>query len=153
MDDFPGDPNRGRVLPPARVAVRCEGMATAMAAGTLTPAVVVYSNALLLLPPVPDLSMPFNVISVTCSLYAYAIGAIVTILVRKASEKIKHKLYPDTKPEPKAKQLKRRIRETIDRVRSSSKLVGSAGAIGTNGKDGVDERHHESSDRRVTRDE
>jgi len=113
IDDFPGDPNRGRVLPPASVSVQCypsaEGHNTNM---------IVYSNSLLLLPPVPDLSMPFNVISLTSSLYAYIIGAIITILVRKGSEKIKYKMYPDKKPESKLTKIKTKLREKFGGVKA-----------------------------------
>mmetsp|Transcript_725 Transcript_725/g.1736 ORF Transcript_725/g.1736 Transcript_725/m.1736 type:complete len:687 (+) Transcript_725:143-2203(+) len=110
IDDFPGDPNKGWVIPPSRVTVVCEG--------SPSRTTIAYSNPLLLLPPVPDLSMPFNVVSLTCSLYAYLIGAIVTILVRKASEKMKYTLYPEMKPESKPERLRRRLREALGRVRS-----------------------------------
>lgn len=113
IDDFPGDPNRGRVLPPASVTVRCEGHSTDT---------IVYSNGLLLLPPVPDLSMPFNVISLTSSLYAYIIGAIITILVRKGSEKIKYKIYPDKKPASKLTKFKTKLREKVGIVKE--KIMG-----------------------------
>ena len=130
LDDFPGDPNRGRVLPPATVTVRCAPMNTKT---------TVYSNSLLLLPPVPDLSMPFNVISLTSSLYAYIIGAIITILVRKGSEKIKYKVYPDKKPLSKIAKLKTKLREKFGRIRS--KFSGKTNAD-TNQKD---DRQPESS--------
>ncbi|VEU38796.1 unnamed protein product [Pseudo-nitzschia multistriata] len=126
IDDFPGDPNRGRVLPPARVAVRCDPFVAGSAPVTPT---VVYSNALLLLPPVPDLSMPFNVVSVGSSVYAYCIGAIVTLLVRKAPDKIKYKMYPDKKPESKLIRIKNKLREKIGRAKS--KLLGGASSTGS----------------------
>lgn len=119
IDDFPGDPNRGRVLPPARVTVRCDPLTVPEGDSTKT---VVYSNSLLLLPPVPDLSMPFNVISLTSSLYAYIIGAIITILVRKGSERIKYKMYPEKRPQSKVTKLKMKLREKIGRVKA--KLLG-----------------------------
>ena len=115
IDDFPGDPNRGRVLPPARVTVHC-GTSTVPEGDSMTT--VVYSNSLLLLPPVPDLSMPFNVISLTSSLYAYIIGAMVTILVRKGSEKVKYKMHPNKKPKSKLAILKDNLRQKIGRVKT-----------------------------------
>jgi len=121
IDDFPGDPNRGRVLPPARVTVRCDPSIALEVQSTKT---VVYSNGLLLLPPVPDLSMPFNVISLTSSLYAYIIGAIITILVRKGSEKIKYNMYPDKKPVRKLTKLKTKLREKFGRIKA--KLLGKS---------------------------
>jgi phosphatidylinositol glycan class T len=119
IDDFPGDPNRGRVLPPSSVTVVCDPSTVPNGQSTKT---VVYSNSLLLLPPVPDLSMPFNVISLTSSLYAYIVGAMITILVRKGSEKIKYTMHPDKKPESKLAKLKTKLRQKIGRVRA--KLLG-----------------------------
>lgn len=124
IDDFPGDPNRGRVLPPASVTVRCEGHSTDT---------IVYSNGLLLLPPVPDLSMPFNVISLTSSVYAYIIGAIITIIVRKGSEKIKYKMYPDKKPVSKVTKLKTKLREKLGSVKE--KLLGKKEIINSTEKE------------------
>jgi len=62
--------------------------------------------------------MPFNVISLTSSLYAYIAGAIVTILVRKASEKIKYKLYPEKKPISKIRKLKNKVTEKVNRFKT-----------------------------------
>jgi hypothetical protein len=69
------------------------------------------------------MSMPFNVISLTSSLYAYIVGTIITILVRKASEKIKYKLHPEKRPPSKLKQLKEKLRTKVNmaRVRWQSK--------------------------------
>jgi len=149
IDDFPGDPNRGRVLPPATVTVRCDPLIQGIDASSKvapTTPTVVYSNGLLLLPPVPDLSMPFNVISFTSSFYAYMIGAIATLLVRKASEKIKYTMYPDTKPDSKLKQLKEKLRGKVDRVKS--KLFGGTTSKtneSENTKKGDDDRSQEES--------
>ena len=129
IDDFPGDPNRGRVLPPARVTVRCDHQIAPEGQSVNN---IVYSNSLLLLPAVPDLSMPFNVISLTSSLYAYIIGAIITILVRKASEKVKYKMYPEKKPEPKLTKLKTMLRKKVGLIKA--KLLNKSEA-NTNQKD------------------
>jgi hypothetical protein len=119
LDDFPGDPNRGRELPPAHVTIRCRPTGVS---DQRRPAVVsVYSNSLIVLPPVPDMSMPFNVISLTSSLYAYIIGTLLTILVRKGSERIKFKLYPQKRPESKLQKLKRRIGIQLSRIRGTAK--------------------------------
>jgi hypothetical protein len=114
LDDFPGDPNRGRELPPAHLSIQCPQSPDQTS--SYWNQVSVYSNTLLILPPVPDMSMPFNVISLTSSLYAYLIGTLVTILLRKASEKIKYKLYPNKKPESKLKKLKQRITDRFSRL-------------------------------------
>jgi hypothetical protein len=103
IDEFPGDPNRGRELPPAVATFQCHHHHTTTTVTTL------FSNSVLLLPPVPDMSMPFNVLSLSCSLYAYLIGTIVTLLVKRSSERIKYQLHPQQKPESKLKQLKSKI--------------------------------------------
>jgi hypothetical protein len=122
LDDFPGDPNRGRELPPGRVTVQCNQPPPPISHHTTTirspDPVMVYSNSLILLPPVPDMSMPFNVISLTSSLYAYIVGAIVTILVRKASERIKYKLYPEKKPISKIKKIKDKLKDKLDLIKT-----------------------------------
>lgn len=109
IDDFPGDPNRGRELPPAVVTLVCPQQ----------PPTTVFSNSILVLPPVPDMSMPFNVLSMTCSLYAYIVGAIVQILVKKASEKVRYKLHPEEKPKSKFQKLKEKIRSKFSRQKTS----------------------------------
>ena len=104
LDEFPGDPNRGQVVPPGKVTKLCTGNSAPE---------LYYSNAVLLIPPVPDLSMPFNVISLTSSLYAYLIGTVITILVRKGSERIKYKLHPEKKPKSPLSKLKIKLRSKL----------------------------------------
>lgn len=137
LDDFPGDPNRGRELPPALLTVHCHPRIVE-GGKRLTDydgiRLSVYSNSLLLLPPVPDMSMPFNVISLTSSLYAYIVGTLITILVRKASEKIKYKLHPDRRPPSKLKQLKEKFR---------AKVVARFRRRGKHGNDEADGRNDE----------
>mmetsp|Transcript_14598 Transcript_14598/g.20823 ORF Transcript_14598/g.20823 Transcript_14598/m.20823 type:complete len:627 (+) Transcript_14598:133-2013(+) len=47
-----------------------------------------YSNSLILMPPVPDLSMPYNVIGLCGTFFAMIVGLILNHLVRKSTEKI-----------------------------------------------------------------
>lgn len=51
-----------------------------------------YSNSLLILTPLPDMSMPFNVLSFTCTLYAFVIGSLFNLLIKKANVSISQKL-------------------------------------------------------------
>lgn len=108
-DDFPGDPNRGRELPPVVVTMTCPNHSSYH----------VHSNSALILPPTPDLSMPFNVLSLACSLYAYLVGTIITMLVKRASEKVYYKLYPDKKPKSKIQKLKEKIKSKLQRKKKS----------------------------------
>eukprot|EP00980_Cylindrotheca_fusiformis_P021126 scaffold8114_cov126-Cylindrotheca_fusiformis.AAC.12 len=105
-DDFPGDPNRGRELAPAVVTVTCPS--------SVSP-YQVYSNSPLILPPVPDMSMPFNVLSLACSLYAYLIGTLVTLLVKRASERVTYKLHPEKKPKSMFEKIKEKIMSMLSR--------------------------------------
>jgi hypothetical protein len=65
---------------------------------------------LLILPPIPDLSMPFNVMSLTCSLYAYIFGGIVAMLVKQSSDKIRLALHPVERPKSPLVRLQEKIR-------------------------------------------
>ena len=119
LDDFPGDPNRGRELPPAMATIVCPN--TNANANTNNPTShhhVLYSNSLLVLPPVPDMSMPFNILSLSCSLYAYMIGTLLTLLVKRASERIHYQLHPEKKPPSKLEQLKTKIGNRFRRPKS-----------------------------------
>lgn len=88
FQQFPADPNRGIELTPTIFVFEAEC--------AISP-VKLYSSPLLLMPPVPDMSMPFNVISLTCTLYAFIIGSLANLLVRKASEKVKQNISPESK--------------------------------------------------------
>jgi hypothetical protein len=80
---FPGDPNRGFEMTPVHATFTSSSNICVPTTTTL------YSNSILLMAPVPDMSMPFNVLSLTCTLYAFVIGSIINQLVRKASESVK----------------------------------------------------------------
>jgi phosphatidylinositol glycan class T len=112
FERFPADPNRGFELPPfvarfsstggcggcpdgADPAARCPG-----ASATL------HSGSPLLLAPVPDMSMPFNVVSLGCTLYAFVIGSLIHLVVRRGSERVKHALNPEERPASPAQRVK-----------------------------------------------
>jgi hypothetical protein len=117
LDDFPGDPNRGRELPPAVVTVVCPSKIEST--NTYT-SYTVYSNPLLILPPVPDMSMPFNVLSLTCSMYAYIVGSIITLAIKKSSQRIQYKLHPEKKPKSKVQKLKEKMQGKWKRLREKT---------------------------------
>jgi phosphatidylinositol glycan class T len=106
---FPGDPNRGFEAAPAVVTMTCSNV----------PTTILYSNALLILPPIPDMSMPFNVTSLTCSLYAYVFGGIIAMLVKKSSDKIRYALHPEEKPKSPLARLKEKIRSKFQKKQPS----------------------------------
>ena len=94
LDSIPGDPNRGIELPPLWVD---------FANGTVS------SNTVLLLAPLPDLSMPFNVLSLSCTLYAFIIGSTMSLLLRKASQSVQEELDPSKKPPSKIQVFKGKL--------------------------------------------
>ena len=111
FEQFPGDPNRGIEVIPAMARITCEPPSSSSHVTT-----VLFSNTLLVLPPVPDMSMPFNVTSLTCSLYAYVFGSLIAFAVKKASEKIRYKLHPEEKPKSRVTQIKEKFRSKIEKL-------------------------------------
>jgi len=111
FQQFPADPNRGMELPPTQFLFKSECV--------LGGSIKVYSSPLLLMPPVPDMSMPFNVISLTCTLYAFVIGSLANLMIRKASQRIKTRLHPDEN-KSKFQKLKERIQNKLRRFRKKN---------------------------------
>ena len=68
------------------------------------------------MPPVPDMSMPFNVISLACTLYAFIIGSLVNFLVRKGSQSVTD-AYKGRKPRNKLSKLKQKLKKKIQSLR------------------------------------
>lgn len=113
FETFPADPNRGFELPPFHVLFT--SLCDSNTSQTL------YSNTALLMAPVPDMSMPFNVLSLTCTMYAFVIGSIINLLVRRASEKVQYTLDPSKKPKGKLQALKERVVDKLSKLKRSRK--------------------------------
>ena len=47
-----------------------------------------WGGTVVVMPPVPDLSMPFNVVGLVGTFYAFVIGATLNVLLRKATTKM-----------------------------------------------------------------
>ena len=62
------------------------------------------------MPPVPDMSMPFNVTSLTCTVYAFIIGTLMNVLVRKSSQSVRD-AYEGKRERTGVEKLKDRLRE------------------------------------------
>jgi Gpi16 subunit, GPI transamidase component len=133
IDDFPGDPNRGRELPPAVVTLVCrpppnpsqQSSPLANGVSNTTEGEVVghsysfFSNSVLIVPPVPDMSMPFNVLSLSCSMYAYLIGTIMTLLIKRSSTRVRYRLHPDQRPPSMIHTLKtKRLLPLLERAKA-----------------------------------
>jgi Gpi16 subunit, GPI transamidase component len=95
-ESFPGDANRGFELPPVQATFHVPVDSTnTCASPVFSVGTNLYSNALLILAPLPDMSMPFNVISLTCTLYAFVIGSLLNLLIKKVSVQLRSQLDPD----------------------------------------------------------
>ena len=108
FDFFPADPNRGMDIPPAFCIFSCPNCIEK----PKTP-VTLYSSSLLLLPPCPDLTMPFNVICLTSTFYAFVIGSVMNILVRRTSARIKKALGQEEESKNSFKQFVATMKKKI----------------------------------------
>ncbi|GFH49833.1 hypothetical protein CTEN210_06309 [Chaetoceros tenuissimus] len=108
FEEFPADPNRGIDVLPSIASLSCMN-ADSTDSFNVNPILTVYSNSLLIMPPVPDLSMPFNVMSITCTFFALIIGSTINITIRKSREKMRDKFNgietPTLKQKLKAKMV------------------------------------------------
>jgi Gpi16 subunit, GPI transamidase component len=128
-ESFPGDANRGFELPPVQatfhVPVDSANTCASPVFSIETSPTILYSNALLILAPLPDMSMPFNVISLTCTLYAFVIGSLLNLLIKKVSVQLKAQLDPDkAKPQGLIALLKSKIK-----TRFSKRSIVSAPTV------------------------
>ena len=105
FEHFPSDPNRGvDVLPSS-------GLFFLPNTGA-SNGIRLYSSSVIIMPPVSDMSMPFNVISLACTLYAFIVGSIGNFLVRKSSQSISD-AYKGRKPRNKLFKLKEKLRRKL----------------------------------------
>jgi phosphatidylinositol glycan class T len=133
FERFPADPNRGFELPPlvAHLTSGCPAEPDCRDDTCPVASATLYSDTPLILAPVPDMSMPFNVISLTCTIYAFIIGSFIHLIVRKGSERVKFSLHPESKPKPPVQRIKeavsRRFRVLITRLAGAVKAARRAG--------------------------
>ena len=121
FEHFPSDPNRGvDVLPSTGVFFFPN---TDISNGTR-----LYSPSVIIMPPVPDMSMPFNVISLACTLYAFIIGSMINLLVRKGSQSISD-AHKGRKPRNKLSKLKQKLRKKLQSLRQRSEGIDRSGKM------------------------
>jgi hypothetical protein len=109
---FPADANRGVDVFP------CAAMFTLPSALSKTAplSITLFTPSLLLLPPVPDMSMPFNVISLSCTLWAFVLGSLLNILVRRGTESVKRELTGE-KEKRIIDKLREKFKEKVVKLR------------------------------------
>lgn len=111
---FPADANRGIDAYPSRAIF------TPLSSTTST---TLYSTSLLIMSPVPDMSMPFNVISLSCTLWAFVLGSLLNILVKRGTESIKREFTGEREKKPidklkeKLQAKKAKIQEKLGKVK------------------------------------
>lgn len=110
FERFPADPNRGFDIPPSFATFSNRLHAD----GESIFYTMTYSNALLIMPPEPDLSMPFNVISIACTFFALIIGTTMNLSIRKSRDQIKKQF--EGKDANKELRLKDKFRERLRRL-------------------------------------
>lgn len=103
---FPADANRGIDAFPSRARFSIDAA---------TP-ITLYSSSLLLMPPVPDMSMPFNVISMSCTLWAFVLGSLLNILVKRATQSVKSDFTGEKEKRP-IDRLKEKLKGKIGRLK------------------------------------
>ncbi len=74
--------SRGLDIPPPFVRFYCNGECTSAYLSS-----AVYGIGPLLDAPQPDFAMPFNVLTLTCTLIAFSVTSIISILVRRSGSK------------------------------------------------------------------
>jgi hypothetical protein len=128
---FPADANRGVDIFPS-VATFTPEMPSASSKAA-PPSITLFTPSLLLLPPVPDMSMPFNVISLSCTLWAFVLGSLLNILVRRGTESMKRELTGE-----KEKRIIDKIRELLrGKVEKLRKKLGRGKNVAVKGTIGA----------------
>ena len=118
---FPADPNRGVDVFTSEATFTPIVLSSASLetrSSPSPPSVTVYSPSLVILPPVPDMSMPFNVISLSCTLWAFVLGSLLNTLVRRGTESVKRELTGEKEKRPIDK-LREKIKDKIGKLRGA----------------------------------
>lgn len=93
-DDFPPNPMKGMEVPPTIVSItplptcgQPHSHAWFTSEVPMAPYPCrFYTESLLIAIPVPDFSMPFNVITLSCTLLAFFFGTMLNFLVKKSGK-------------------------------------------------------------------
>ncbi|KAL3762715.1 hypothetical protein ACHAWU_001660 [Discostella pseudostelligera] len=126
---FPADANRGVDIFPSQ-ATFTPVIASSSFEAPSSPSITLYSSSLVILPPVPDMSMPFNVISLSCTLWAFVLGSLLNTLVRRGTESVKRELTGEKEKRPIDK-LREKIKDKVGKLRGAlRRIVGDKATTG-----------------------
>lgn len=74
--------------------------------------------------------MPFNVISLSCTLWAFVLGSLLNTLVRRGTESVKRELTGEKEKRPIDK-LREKIKDKVGKLRGAlRRIVGDKATIG-----------------------
>eukprot|EP00978_Attheya_sp_CCMP212_P027076 scaffold90276_cov38-Attheya_sp.AAC.1 len=128
FENFPADPNRGVHVPPLVAHFSDHRRPCRRHHSHYLPAnndedctssfddVTLYSSSPLLVPPVPDTSMPFNVISLTSTFFAFLLGTMLNLMGRKSSRTLQRLLLGNAKKEPRTNPLQRLVAKIKSKI-------------------------------------
>lgn len=120
---FPADANRGVDVFPSRASFTPINIGLpSQQQQYQQPTIMLYSPSLLIMPPVPDMSMPFNVISLSCTLWAFVLGSMINILVRRGTESVKRDLTGEKEKRP-IDRLKEKLCEKGAKLKALFKRI------------------------------
>lgn len=114
---FPADPNRGFDIPPSFVFFTLHNCPSVSSISSVSspnsscnnPVFALYSNSLLVMPPVPDMSMPFNVISLCGTCLAILVGTTINLIIKKSSQSVSDALQ-GVKSKSPIQKLKEKVK-------------------------------------------
>ena len=66
---------------------------------------MLYARSLIIMPPLPDTTMPFNVLCLSGTLFTFVIGSLMNVLVRKTTASVKRKLTGEDPEKSKVRKL------------------------------------------------
>ncbi|KAL3807740.1 hypothetical protein ACHAXA_008374 [Cyclostephanos tholiformis] len=134
---LPADANRGVDVVPCAATFTLPSAFSKAAPLSIT----LFTPSLLLLPPVPDMSMPFNVISLSCTLWAFVLGSLLNILVRRGTESVKRELTGE-KEKRMIDKLREKFKAKVTKLRKKLRR-GDKGTMGSTveaRKEAIDEQ-------------
>ena len=129
---YPADPNRGLDVPPTFAAFTKEkhcfeeslpskynkGLRSTSTFPPFDSDLVIYTKSLLLMPPLPDSTMTYNVLSLNCTLFTFVIGMFMNFMVRKTNDRLKRKMTGEAPEKSKMKKLLLSLQEKIKSFRA-----------------------------------
>jgi len=107
---YNSDPFRGVDIIPSRAVISPH--ASVCGTGSTT----IYSNSLVFVPPIPDMSMPFNVISLTSTVYVLLTGIVMNSLTKKGHKRLTDAFDKVHRPKKEDTGLKGKLKKLLVKI-------------------------------------